>query len=99
MAGRHKLAVEVLEESDLLVLANKYIAAIKETLEEQKSPYQDGACRIIAFQIALAGNGDSPFREYYEQVADYCYKRMSLDDLGLTGKVYDLVEPELPKAA
>lgn len=99
MALRHKLAIDAINTQDLYALAEHYKIAVKEVIDENKNPYTDGACRLIAYQIAFAGNGDLPFREYYEQVSEYCLKRMNYDELGITEKVIDFNEPELPKAS
>lgn len=86
MASRHALALASHETNDLIELAHMLIGAVEETLGEKLAPCNDVACRLIAFQIAFAGNGDLTFYEYYSDAYNFCVATVGQDQLGFTTK-------------
>lgn len=86
MSARHGIAVAACETPDLLQLCVYYKGAIEDAVSLGLNPYQDGACRLIAWQIAFAGNGDLSFRPYYEEVHRMCVDQVEKDQLEIEEK-------------
>lgn len=74
MADRWMMAVKAAQTHDLMVLARLLANSVQEVLNEPGNvgPHMDPAVRLIAFQIAFAGNGDLSTPSYYEDVMKYC---------------------------
>lgn len=77
MADRFYYAVKASQTQDLLVLARFLANAAQEVIDEAGAtgPHMDPAVRLIAYQIAFAGNGDMTTPGYYEDVYNYCVLR------------------------
>ena len=77
MADRFIYAVKAAQTPDLLVLARLLANSVQEVLDEDGAtgPHMDPAVRLIAFQIAFAGNGDMGTPGYYEELYNYCVLR------------------------
>lgn len=76
MAERFMLAVRAAQEMDPRQLGRWLCNAAQEVMDEGGvGPHMDPACRMIAFQIAFACNGDLSRPGYYEELYQYCVLR------------------------
>ena len=72
MSQRWRWAIEATQTNDLVALAKFLTGAAHEAHSESSMPHMDPAVRMIAYQIALVGNGDMPFHKLYKKMYDYC---------------------------
>lgn len=92
MSGqRHRWAMEATQMNDLTELARLLTGAVHETLNEGGLPHLDPACRLLCYQIALAGNGDLPFHSLYLKMYDYCEQKVA------GGPNYESITAMLPE--
>lgn len=72
MSERYRFAMLASQSTHLLELAKFLAGAAQEASNEGQMPHLDPAVRLIAFQIAFAGNGDLTKPGYYEQLFEHC---------------------------
>lgn len=93
---RHAIAVGCITNNDLYVLADALKEAAQDAIAHEISPYMDPACRLICHQIAFAGNGDLPFKKYYQDAFAFCSSQVELDQQNLPEKKDVKVPPYSP---
>jgi hypothetical protein len=66
------MAVNAVQTSDLKDLAAILIQSVEDCRREGVLPHLDSAVKLICYQIAFAGNGDSSFMSEYRDAYMQC---------------------------